>query len=67
MAEITAAIVKALREETGQGMMECKKALQESNGDVEAARDILRKKGLATAEKKAARVTKEGRVAITAT
>ncbi|HQL75776.1 MAG: Elongation factor Ts [Planctomycetes bacterium ADurb.Bin126] len=67
MAEITAAIVKALREETGQGMMECKKALQESNGDVEAARDILRKKGLATAEKKAARVTKEGRVAIAAT
>jgi len=64
MAEVSAAIVKALREETGQGMMECKKALQEANGDPEAARVILRKKGLATAEKKAARVTKEGLVAI---
>lgn len=62
MAEITAAAVKALREETGQGMMECKKALTQTNGDVEAAKDLLRKKGLATAEKKAARVTKEGLV-----
>ena len=67
MAEITAAMVKALREETGQGMMECKKALQDANGDVEAARDLLRKKGLATAEKKAARVAKEGLIAIAAT
>jgi elongation factor Ts len=64
MAEITAAIVKALREETGQGMMECKKALEEAKGDVEAAKDILRKKGLTTAEKKAARATSEGLVAI---
>lgn len=64
MAEINAAIVKALREETGQGMMDCKKALQETGGDMEAARDLLRKKGAALAEKKAARETKEGLVAI---
>jgi elongation factor Ts len=64
MAEITAATVHALRKETGQGMMECKKALEESNGDVEAARDILRKKGLVKAEKKAERTTGEGLVAI---
>lgn len=64
MAEITAAAVKALREETGLGMMECKKALTETNGDVEAARDLLRKKGLTTAEKKAGRATSEGLVAI---
>ena len=65
MAEITAALVKALREQTGQGMMECKKALQETGGDVQAAQDLLRSKGLATAEKKASRATKEGRIAIT--
>jgi elongation factor Ts len=64
MAEITAAMVKALREETGQGMMECKKALAEANGDVEAARDLLRKRGLVTAEKKAGRATGEGLVAV---
>jgi elongation factor Ts len=64
MAEITAAIVKALREQTGQGMMECKNALQEADGDMSAAADILRKKGLVTAEKKASRTTSEGRVAI---
>jgi len=64
MAEITASMVKALREETGQGMMECKKALQEAGGDVEAARDILRKKGLVKAEKKAERATSEGLVGI---
>ncbi|MGC9453298.1 MAG: translation elongation factor Ts [Phycisphaerae bacterium] len=64
MAEITAATVKALREETGQGMMDCKKALQEADGDFDAARDILRKKGLATAEKKAARATSEGLIGI---
>jgi elongation factor Ts len=64
MAEITAAVVKALREETGLGMMECKKALIEANGDVSAARDLLRKKGLTTAEKKASRATSEGLVAI---
>ncbi len=66
MAEITAATVKALREETGQGMMDCKKALQEAEGDLEAARDILRRKGLATAEKKAARATSEGLIGISA-
>jgi len=64
MAEITATMVKALRERTGQGMMECKKALQEAGGDIEAATDLLRKKGLATAEKKAGRATSEGRIAI---
>jgi elongation factor Ts len=57
-------MVKALREETGQGMMECKKALQEANGDAQAARDILRKKGLVKAEKKAERATSEGLIAI---
>ena len=64
MAEITAAMVKALREETGQGMMDCKKALQDTGGDVDAARDILRKKGAAMADKKAQRETSEGLVAI---
>ena len=66
MAEITAATVKALREKTGQGMMECKKALQEADGDMEAAADVLRKKGLSVAEKKAGRQTSEGLVAIEA-
>ena len=65
MAEITAALVKALRDETGQGMMECKKALIEADGDSEAARDILRKKGLALADKRADRETSEGLVCIT--
>jgi elongation factor Ts len=64
MAEIDATTVKALREATGQGMMDCKKALQEADGDLEAAQDILRKKGLATAEKKSARPTSEGLVAV---
>ncbi len=64
MAEITAATVKALREETGQGMMDCKKALEETGGDVDAAKDLLRKKGLITAEKKAGRATSEGLVCI---
>ncbi len=64
MAEIPALMVKALREETGQGMMECKKALEETKGDMQAARDLLRKKGLVTAEKKAGRATGEGLVAI---
>jgi elongation factor Ts len=66
MADINAAMVKALREETGQGMMECKKALQEANGDAQAARDILRKKGLVKAEKKAERATSEGLIGIRA-
>lgn len=64
MAEITATMVKALRVETGQGMMECKKALKEADGDIETAQDILRKKGLAMAEKKSVRQTSEGLVAI---
>ena len=64
MADITAAMVKALREQTGQGMMECKKALQEAGGNSEAASDLLRKKGLVTAEKKIDRATSEGRIAV---
>jgi elongation factor Ts len=64
MAEITASLVKELRERTGAGMMECKKALTESNGDVDAAAEALRKSGLAKADKKAGRVAAEGRVAM---
>src|SRR5687768_17515101 len=60
MAEITAALVKELREKTGAGMMDCKKALGEANGDMEAAVDWLRAKGLAAAQKKAGRVAAEG-------
>jgi elongation factor Ts len=60
MAEITAAMVKQLRDATGAGMMECKKALAEANGDLEAATTILRKAGLAQATKKAGRSTNEG-------
>jgi elongation factor Ts len=60
MAEITAGAVKALREKTGAGMVDCKNALVESNGDESAAIEILRKKGMATAGKKAGRVTAEG-------
>ncbi len=66
MAEITAELVKSLREKTGQGMMECKKALAEAKGDVEAAIDLLRKRGMAAIAKKAERTTKEGLVAIAA-
>ena len=62
MAEITAAMVKALREQTGAGMMDVKRALTEANGDMEEANKILRKKGLAAATKKAGRVTSEGAV-----
>jgi elongation factor Ts len=58
--EITAQMVKELRERTGAGMMDCKKALTETSGDMEAAVDALRKKGLAAAAKKAGRVTAEG-------
>lgn len=64
MAEITAALVKDLREKTGAGMMDCKKALAETSGDIEAAVDWLRKKGLAAAAKKAGRVAAEGLVAV---
>ncbi|HSG95221.1 MAG TPA: translation elongation factor Ts, partial [Afifellaceae bacterium] len=59
---VTAAMVKELRERTGAGMMECKKALVETGGDMEAAIDVLRKSGLARADKKAARVAAEGRI-----
>ncbi|QJE72771.1 elongation factor Ts [Aerophototrophica crusticola] len=65
MAEITAALVKELREKTGAGMMDCKKALGESQGDLEGAIDWLRKKGLAAAAKKAGRVAAEGLVGVT--
>lgn len=64
MAEITAAAVKELREKTGAGMMDCKKALTEAAGDMEAAVDWLRKKGLAAAAKKAGRVASQGLVAV---
>jgi len=64
MAEITASLVKDLRERTGAGMMECKKALTESNGDIDAAAEALRKSGAAKADKKASRVTAEGRIAV---
>jgi elongation factor Ts len=62
MAEITASMVKELRERTGAGMMDCKNALGECQGDMEKAVDALRKKGLAAAAKKAGRVTAEGAV-----
>lgn len=64
MAEITAALVKDLREKTGVGMMDCKKALAENNGDLEASIDWLRAKGLSKAAKKADRAAAEGIVAI---
>jgi elongation factor Ts len=64
MAEITAALVKALRDKSGVGMMDCKKALQETGGDMEAAVDWLRAKGLSKAAKKADRVAAEGVVAL---
>ncbi|NLH45796.1 MAG: translation elongation factor Ts [Acholeplasmataceae bacterium] len=62
MAEITAALVKELRERTGAGMMDCKKALTETSGDIDKAIDFLREKGLAAAAKKAGRVAAEGLV-----
>ncbi|QNN47304.1 elongation factor Ts [Thermomonas brevis] len=64
MAEITASLVKELRERTGAGMMECKKALTETNGDIDAAAEALRKSGAAKADKKADRVTAEGRIGV---
>jgi len=62
VAEITAALVKELREKSGAGMMDCKKALTATAGDLEKAMDELRKQGLATAQKKSARATKDGAV-----
>ena len=64
MAEITASLVKELRDKTGAGMMDCKRALAETDADIEAAVDWLRKKGLAAAAKKAGRVAAEGLVGV---
>lgn len=64
MAEITAAAVKELRDRSGAGMMDCKKALTEANGDIEAATDWLRAKGLAAAQKKSSRTAAEGLVGV---
>src|ERR1700722_18082583 len=61
---ITADSVKQLRERTGAGMMECKKALVETQGDLDAAAELMRKSGLAKADKKAARVAAEGTIAV---
>lgn len=61
---ISAAMVKELRERTGSGMMECKKALVEANGDLEAAIEIMRKAGLAKADKKSSRTAAEGRICV---
>lgn len=66
MAEISAALVKELRDKTGAGMMDCKKALAEAGGEMEAAVDWLRKKGLAAAAKKSGRVAAEGLVGVAA-
>lgn len=62
MAEITAALVKELREKSGAGMMDCKKALAATGGDKEKAMDELRKQGLASAQKRSSRATKEGSI-----
>src|SRR5271166_6199427 len=64
MTTITAGLVKDLREKTGAGMMDCKNALNETSGDIEAAIDWLRKKGLAKAAKKSGRVAAEGLVGV---
>ena len=61
---ITASMVRDLRQETGAGMMDCKKALTETNGDFKAAVEYMRKKGIANADKKASRIAAEGVVAI---
>jgi len=62
MPEITAGMIKELRERTGAGFMDCKKALQETQGDMDKAVDYLREKGLAAAAKKAGRIAAEGLV-----
>ncbi len=64
MAQITASLVKDLRDKSGAGMMDCKKALTENNGDIEASIDWLRQKGIAKAEKKSSRIAAEGLVAV---
>ena len=63
MADITAQMVKELRDATGAGMMDCKKALTEANGDMEKAQEVLRQKGISSAEKKMGRIAAEGLVA----
>ena len=67
MTTITASLVKELRDKTGAGMMDCKAALTETKGDIEAAVDWLRKKGLSKAAKKAGRIAAEGLIGVTAT
>jgi elongation factor Ts len=62
MTEISAALVKELRDQTGAPMMDCKRALQETNGDIEGAKRLLRERGMATAQKRAGRETTEGKV-----
>jgi elongation factor Ts len=62
MTEISAALVKELREQTGAPMMDCKRALQETNGDIEAAKRVLRERGVASAQKRAGRETTEGKI-----
>jgi elongation factor Ts len=62
MADITPELIKKLREMTGAGMMDCKRALQESNGDIDAAFDLLRLKGQATRDKRAGRAANQGRI-----
>src|ERR1700742_4054229 len=64
MTKVPAQAVKELRERTGAGMMDCKAALQETNGNMEAAVDLLRKKGLAKAAKKAGRIAAEGLIGL---
>src|ERR1700743_3101814 len=64
MTDVTASLVKDLRDKTGAGMMDCKSALKETNGDMEAAIDWLRKKGLSKAAKKSGRVAAEGLVGV---
>jgi elongation factor Ts len=64
MANVTASMVKELRDKTGAGMMDCKTALGETGGDIEAAVDWLRKKGLAKAAKKAGRIAAEGLIGV---
>src|SRR6476660_808228 len=67
MANITAQMVKELRERTGAGMMDCKSALTETNGDMEAGVDLLRQKGLAKAAKKAGRIAADGLIGVAVT
>jgi elongation factor Ts len=62
MTEVSAALVKELRDQTGAPMMDCKRALQETNGDIEAAKRVLRERGVASAQKRAGRETTEGKV-----